>query len=236
MGEGEGGERLSQITTAWTLLHQVHGGAPDEAREAVRLLLVRYRGAVRRYLGRLAGDDADDLAQEFGLALLRGDFRHADPQKGRFRDYVRAALGHLASRHRRRAQKLPRPGLEGDLPLAEVPPDALFEAAWRDELLGRAWAALAQAHPAGHEVLRFRAENPDLSSADMASALAERQGRPLTAEGVRQALHRARERFADLLLDEVAHSLESPTPEALAEELGELGLLDYCRPALGRRP
>jgi RNA polymerase sigma-70 factor (ECF subfamily) len=51
---------------------------------------------------------------------------------------------------------------------------------------------------------------------------------------VRQALHRARDRFADLLLEEIRHSLTEPTPDRLEEELLDLGLLDYCRPALDR--
>ena len=57
----------------------------------------------------------------------------------------------------------------------------------------------------------------------------------MTAVGVRQTLHRAREKFGALLLDEVIHSLENPGPEQVEEELAELGLLDYCRPALERR-
>ena len=69
----------------------------------------------------------------------------------------------------------------------------------------------------------------------MAEHLTAQLRKPLTAVGVRQVLHRAREKFADLLLDEVAHSLDSPTAEQLEQELVELGLLDYCRPALERR-
>jgi hypothetical protein len=57
----------------------------------------------------------------------------------------------------------------------------------------------------------------------------------LTAVGVRQLLHRARERFADLLLEEVAQSLDAPTPELLEQELIDLRLLDCCRTALERR-
>jgi len=45
-------------------------------------------------------------------------------------------------------------------------------------------------------------------------------------------LHRARQKFAALLLDEVAHSIERSTAEQVAEELADLGLLDYCQPAL----
>jgi RNA polymerase sigma-70 factor (ECF subfamily) len=56
----------------------------------------------------------------------------------------------------------------------------------------------------------------------------------LSPQGVRQTIHRARELFADLLLDEVAQSLECPTTERLAEELSELNLLEYCRSAFQR--
>jgi hypothetical protein len=51
---------------------------------------------------------------------------------------------------------------------------------------------------------------------------------------VRQALHRAREKFADLLLDEVAQTLDAPTTEQLEEEVLTLGLHIYCQPALQR--
>jgi hypothetical protein len=58
---------------------------------------------------------------------------------------------------------------------------------------------------------------------------------PVSEAGVRQTLHRAREKFADLLLEEVARELDDPTPERLEEELSELSLLDQCRAALERR-
>ena len=66
----------------------------------------------------------------------------------------------------------------------------------------------------------------------MAEELGSRFGKELSSAGVRQLLHRARERFADRLLDEVANSLQSPTAEELEEELIDLGLLEHCRPAL----
>jgi RNA polymerase sigma-70 factor (ECF subfamily) len=74
-----------------------------------------------------------------------------------------------------------------------------------------------------------------MRSPQLAEQLSVQLGKTLTAAGVRQLLHRARQRFAALLLDEVAHSVANPTIEQLAEELAELGLLDYCRPALERR-
>ena len=40
--------------------------------------------------------------------------------------------------------------------------------------------------------------------------------------------------MADLLLDEVMHSLSTPSLEELHRELVELNLLQYCQPALER--
>src|SRR2546421_2034702 len=93
--------RLSQIQTVWTVLRQAHDGSP-QAQAAVQLLVLRYRGAVHRYLSRLLGDAdaADDLTQEFSLALLKGELRGADPARGRFRSYVKSVLFHLVSKYR----------------------------------------------------------------------------------------------------------------------------------------
>jgi RNA polymerase sigma-70 factor (ECF subfamily) len=64
--------------------------------------------------------------------------------------------------------------------------------------------------------------------------MARKLGQLLTSNGVRQLLHRAREKFANLLIDEVIHSLKNPTVERVEQELEDLGLLKYCRPALKR--
>ncbi len=66
----------------------------------------------------------------------------------------------------------------------------------------------------------------------MAEQLSAKLGKPLRADAVRQTLHRSREKFAGLLLTEVLQSLREPTVELLEEELNDIGLLEYCRPAL----
>src|SRR5262249_46366256 len=106
--------------------------------------------------------------------------------------------------------------------------------AWRNDLLARTWEALAQAQPTFHEVLRLRAAHPKMPSPQLAGHLGQALGKPCTADGVRQALRRARGWFAELLLEEVARSLESPSAEEIEQELRELDLLEYCRPALER--
>jgi hypothetical protein len=42
-------------------------------------------------------------------------------------------------------------------------------------------------------------------------------------------LYRAREKFAELLLDEVAQSLDQPTREDLEQELVDLNMLRYVK-------
>jgi RNA polymerase sigma-70 factor (ECF subfamily) len=237
-------ERLSRISTLWTVLLQAHQAptASDTWATAVQLLMQRYSGAVYRYLlGAVRdADAAEELSQEFALKWVRGDFRRADPVRGRFRDYLRTALSHLVNDYHRGRQN--RPGaLSPEAPEPAAPPaesldsDRAFIAQWREELLNRTWTALAEINSTYHAVLLCRIENPELPSPEMAGRLSAQLGRPFTAASVRKVLQRAHEKYADLLLEEVASTLPGPTPDSLQQEIQELGLLGYCRSALERR-
>jgi RNA polymerase sigma factor (sigma-70 family) len=237
--------RLSLITTPWSLVGRANHGLPGEANAARQQLLERYGPAVHRYLRNLLNDPhaVDEIFQEFALQLVHGKLRGADQKRGRFRYFVKGTLYHLIADYRKQQRDWPGP-LPADIDglLAnpdDVPAKHLFEESWCDELLARAWEALAAIEASTgqpiHSVLRFRADHPEMRSPQVAEELSTRLGKALTAVGVRQTLHRAREKFAALLLDEVIHSLEHPGAEQLEEELVELGLLDYCRPALERR-
>jgi RNA polymerase sigma-70 factor (ECF subfamily) len=117
--------------------------------------------------------------------------------------------------------------------------DAIFLTSWREELLSRAWHALEEHEKASgspyYTALRLRVDEPNLRSPDIAARLADRLGKPMSPENVRVLVHRARDRFAELLLDAVAESIEDPSPDALEEELIDLRLLEYCRDALQKR-
>jgi RNA polymerase sigma-70 factor (ECF subfamily) len=238
--------RLSGIETLWSLVGQAHHDSGAAVGVAQRQLLERYGGAVRRYLlGALRdAEAAEELFQEFAYRLLHGDLRGADQRRGRFRDFVKGVLFHLVADYHKKRQRQPRqlapdhPDPAIECPRAAEQEDA-FRASWRDELLARSWAGLAafdQAHGTHfYAVLRFRADHPDLRSPKLAEQLGQALGKPLTAAGFRKTLDRGRDRFADLLLDEIARALSDPTPEHLEEELIDLGLLEHCRLALERR-
>jgi RNA polymerase sigma-70 factor (ECF subfamily) len=236
--------RLSRISTQWTMVFQAHGGG-SAVSAAQQALLQRYCGAIYRYLlGALRDPDAaDELSQDFALRFVRGDFRRADPGKGRFRDFVKTSLYHLIVDHQKRRKKAPK-NLSPDAPepAASGPDlsnlDQEFLTRWREELMGRAWEALAEIEQRTgqrfHTALRFRKEHAELNSAQMAEQLGARLGKTISPANVRQIVHRAREKFAELLVEEVARSLETKDPERLEQELIDLGLHAYCHSALDR--
>lgn len=246
MGQDSQNRRLCDITTLWTLLVQAHNGAAAEAQAAQQQLLIRYGGAIRRYLRASARDPdaADELYQEFALRFLKGDLQHADPGRGRFRDYVKTVLYHLVTNHYKRKHRDPGPLVLDQAgpyvdPADSAESDRVFLKCWRDELLAHGWECLAALEAGGGQpyftVLRYRADHPGSTSAAMAEDLGAILGRPVTPASARQLLHRAREKFSESLIEQVAHSLRDPDDDRLEQELIDLGLLRYCRPTIRRK-
>jgi RNA polymerase sigma-70 factor (ECF subfamily) len=234
---------ISQIETIWPVLRQAHEGDPAAVNAAQQVILQRYRPAIFRYLVACLGDAeaADDLCQEFSLRFVRGDFRNANPEKGRFRDLLKSSLYHLIiDYHKRRNRRMPQLSPDAPEPSDDsgstLDSDRQFLAAWRADLLNKAWEKLAQEEKNTgrpmHTVLHFRAANQEMRSAKMAEQLTGRLGKEVTGDWVRKWLHAARERFAEFLLDEVAASLDNPTREAVEQELIDLELYQYCRVAI----
>jgi RNA polymerase sigma-70 factor (ECF subfamily) len=210
------------------------------------MLLDQYGGAVRRYLlGTLRNEDAaDEVFQEFALKFVRGDFEKANPDKGRFRQFVKTVVYRLVVDHQRKRKKDRRHKdladvLEDFEPTVTEQMEAEFTSSWRGELLARAWTELEQVETKTgkpyYTVLRFRADNPKLRSPDIAAALTATLGREIKAGNARVLVHRAREIFAERLLDLVAESLQDRSDEELESELITLDLFAYCRPALDAR-
>src|SRR3954447_13452888 len=85
----------------WTHLARAQDHDADPDRSALAALVERYHPAAYSYLLACTGreDDAADLFQEFALKLLRGEFRRADPSRGRFRDYLKTTLANLVRQH-----------------------------------------------------------------------------------------------------------------------------------------
>lgn len=244
-------DHLSRISTIWTVVRQAHGERASQVNAAQQRLIDRYSGAVYRYLMAVLRDvdSADEVFQEFALRLVRGGFRNADQRRGRFRDYVKVSIIRLVTDHHRRRQRdakrdaaIPvEADWEGPTSSPTAGAEDAFAASCREEFLGRAWRALRKSDEQTKQhlfaVLNYRSQRPDAPSQAVADELTRelQLAKPLTAAGVRKTLERARTRFADLLLEEVLQTLDSPTKETLEEELIDLGLHEYCGQALKRR-
>jgi hypothetical protein len=115
--------------------------------------------------------------------------------------------------------------------------DEEFLRLWRAELFDRAWEELRKLEATTgrpvHSVLRWRVDNPKRSAADGAIELERFLPGPVTPDGFRQWLHRARIEFARCLRDEVAFSVGARSLGDVEAELGDLGLLSYF-PTTGR--
>lgn len=236
--------RLSGIDTPWSILRRAHDGSDHSIQWARQALLDRYGGAVRRYLRAALRDEeaANEVFQEFALRLVRGDFRAADPSRGRFRSFVKTALHNLIVDFRRKASRDAKFSLDDAAAVASQPAesfDDLFLKSWSQELLDRSWTHLREIERAGgapyYAALRLLVDDPGLSSDEIASRVSSQLGRPFAAGNARVVIHRARQMFADQLVTEVADSLESAAAEEIEQELGELNLLPYCKSALARQ-
>jgi hypothetical protein len=218
------GWRLDQISTDWTII-----GDPPR-------FLLRYAAAIRSYLGALVKDehDADEIAQEFLLRVVQKGFERASADRGRFRDYLKTAVRNAARTRLRRRTEAP---LTEEV-AARQAEDCTLEKRWLGDwqrcLLERALRAL-EAHqrrsPGNlfHTVLRVALDHPEEDSPAQAARTSALAGRPLRPEAFRKQLSRARRMFAEVLLDEVAQTLQNPTPARIEEELIETGLMAYVR-------
>lgn len=248
---------LADLVTQWTNVFRAGRVEGDSAAAARHDLLVRYHDAVLRYLRAELRDAnaADQVFSNFALRILEADrfLRRADPSRGRFRDYLKTILRHMVADHYRQQQRENRkrepllPGTDrepAEEGAAGSEEDQRFLGCWRQELINQSWRALGHAETKTGQpyatLLHLQEEQPGVRSAQLAEQLTDRLGRPFSAAGVRQLVHRGRELFGDLLVSEVARSLEvnlaDPAGAARAEEeLIDLGLLfSYCKAALER--
>ena len=226
---------LNQITTRWSIVI-------DPSR-----LMVRYASAIRSYLEAILRDGhaADEVAQNFAIQVLENSFDSASPGRGRFRDYVKVSARNAALSYLRRRKRAGRESaLTGILEKTLADPAGSIEPTqaasdewlghWRRCLLDKVWRAL-ESHelrsPSNlfHTALKLSVDFPGENSEALGVRAAEQTGRPIRADAFRKQLSRARQMFAELLVEEVAATLIRPTPADVDEELVELGLMSYLR-------
>lgn len=230
---------LGQIETQWSLVAQAHGEETTEAQVLKHVVLGHYSGPVFRYLmGAVRNEEAAmELAHEFALRLLRGDFHRVNPDRGRFRDYIKTVLINLVRDHVNSARQSPKqfaanapdPAVNPDP--ASPDPNESFEDCITKHLIAMAWERLEAANVRQYAVLLIKTESePDAPSRELSARVKERFGFELTSVTFRKTLERARTRFAALLTEAAAEVTHADSPDELKQELKALGLASYCVP------
>ena len=246
-------DHLSDILTDWKLFGAAHRdtmAASDVApiHSARRVLWERYQHAIRRYLARIVSDPqaAEDLFQEFSLKMLQGGLRNADPEKGKFRKYLKTSLANMARDHYNRTKRAPNSfSEEMSDPAASGPTspsasaDEMFLVDWREALLKASWERLkAEEKSTGRPyltALRLYVRHSGEGSAKLAERMSQVLDRPVTAAYFNKQVHNARKRHAFFLIDEVSRTLaDGASLWEIEEELIALGLHEYqiCKDAL----
>jgi RNA polymerase sigma factor (sigma-70 family) len=233
-------QRLDSMTTRWSLVRRAHQASILSAGQARNELVLKYSSAIRKYVRAILQDDvrADELAQDAVVRLLNGDFAGADPNRGRFRDLLKVSVRNMARNHWEKEKRRRPTAVDVDsLAAGDSTDDSTWLAGWRQNALDLTWSALesferAKPGSLGVTLLRLRAKYPDASSEELAQRLAEKTGQSITPDALRQQLRRARVKFAELLIAEIADGLEAASPDDLEEELAALGLMEYVRDLL----
>lgn len=213
----------SFATTRWTLVLAAGEGTGRALGELCSL----YRAPLLAHARRrgLSSADADDAVQGFLARLLRLEsLATARRERGRFRAFLLGSFNHYLAdlrdhaRAARRDERLSAPLDQLGLPSADSAPDTAFDRAWALALLDTVTARLRAEHarPDHFDALLpcLAGRTADTPHADLAAKLG------LTEPAVRVALHRLRQRYRQLLREEVAQTV--PRPEDIDTELRHL--------------
>jgi RNA polymerase sigma-70 factor (ECF subfamily) len=211
------------LTTHWSVI--VSARAPDSktAKAALESLCSTYWYPLYAFVRRLgySPHDAEDLIQGFFAQCIEKDYlRAADQDKGRFRSFLLLALKRFLANEWDRARTRKRGGdrqiisLDAEERYAAEPaesltPDKLFERRWAMTLLENVLAKLKTEQAAAGRLAIFTELQPVLTSRGTPYAeLAKRLG--LTESAIKVAVHRLRQRYRELLEQEIANTVSSP--------------------------
>ena len=225
-------------TTHWSI---ALAAADTDAETSSKALAELYRTYWRplyvflRRAGRSATDSQDVIQGLFVHLMQAKVLAYLDPQRGRFRSFLLAALKqYLAQEHRREAAEKRGGGretfsLDFDTeessfrhePADRVTPELVYERRWALALIENAVERLREEYQTRRKSVLFRELEvflreavPEVTYAELAERLGSSEG------AVRVAVHRLRRRCGELVRQEIAHTVASP--EEVDQELEHL--------------
>jgi len=230
----------SFLTTRWSVVHRAVSKDDPDAHAALSQLCATCWLPIYTFIRRSGKSphDAEDLTQGFFARLLEKNFlATADGAKGRLRTFLLTCVQRYLADEHDRAMTQKRGGgriveldaFDAEQRLASEPADNLtpersYQRRWALGMVDTAMNALraeciAQDKGALFEKLRpFLGFSASIEENYQATAVA--LGMKLNT--VKSHIRRLREQWRDLLMQQVAATLDDPTPDAIKAELAEL--------------
>ena len=235
------------VSTHWSVVLTASRGeeSPREAEAALAELCRTYWAPLYTFVrGRGHGPhDAQDLTQGFFAHLIEHRiYERTDPEKGKFRSFLLAAMKHFLANAHERAQALKRGGAEAPLPLLEpavraaesyyqsqhaaadpaAGADRRFERSWAQAVVDAAMERVSRAYAAAGKETLFASLRPFIAGDAATPPGHDRVAAALDmpASTVRSHVSRLRARYREALRAEVRRTVETD-----AEVKGELSAL-----------
>jgi len=215
--------------TKWAV---VLGGSEAALEELCRIYWPPLYGFLRR--SGHSPHDAQDLVQGFLASLFENEgLKKVDPEKGRFRNFLLAGLKYFAFNEWDKSQTAKRGGRSIIISLEEFTlsfpenanlstntnPELEYDRDWACTLLGRTHKRLKALRGRGSKSKLFDALSPYLSGEvpnSTFSVIAKSFAMKETT--LRSAVHALRKEFGEIVDEEIAQTLASPTVREIQSE------------------
>jgi len=211
-------------TTHWSVVLAAQGPSPA-AEEALEKLCRTYWRPIYGFVRRqgVGPEEAKDLTQGFfALLLERRDFDAVRKEKGRLRSYLLRSLKHFLTNERNRAMAIKRGAGQRLIPLDDLrerehagfepsdtlTPDQIYERRWALSVLDEVLGQLGNEYRAAGNIQLFdRLQKSLTDEPDRATPADTAREFGMTESAVRQASYRLRQRYRQLLREEIARTV-----------------------------
>ena len=216
-------------TTHWSVVLAAQGSTPA-AQEALDKLCSTYWRSIYGFVRRrgVGPEEAKDLTQGFfALLLERRGLNKVRQERGRLRSYLLKSLKHFLIDERNRALAIKRGKGQRLIPLDAVSERERIgfepsETLAADQIYERRWALSVLDQVLARLRKEYRATGPTSAELfdQLEKSLTDESDRPspadtaeefgMTVSAVRQASYRLRQRYRQVLREEVAHTVTLP--------------------------
>jgi len=228
-------------STNWSVVRAVGRNANSDSRKAMAVLCQKYWQPLYVFALNRVGKpaDAEDLTQAFFERVIEKHyFEAADAERGRFRSFLLSAFQHFLSNEWKKDRAQKRGGQHQIVSMDGVAkigmqsassdqrtPEQLYERQWIRSLLSHVMQRLEQEYQSTGKAGQFQVLRPFIVNEGQATYGHAAEQLDISESAARMATSRLRQRYRQLLSDEIAETIAEK--EQVASEIQYLfGVFD----------